>query len=556
MAITAVRRRRRRLLVRRSAARALDAGVHAPVGRPRRTRSRRVSGPPSRYTTRTRATFRTSDPEPDMRHVVPGPPLRQRSTIWNASSGFALRGFRPIVLRAPWDDPEVWPWEDRDEPGHYVFIRFFGNTIVDDVRIPNNLAVLLRTRRLREIDPPVGLGHAWRLARRQAPALPRRHHGRRPRRHRRLRRRRRLDGAQQARRHVRRPAVRACGFRHRGGRVARRRAPALPRRPHRRRPRRHRRLRRRRRLRRAQQRRRHLRRRRSSSSPTSATRPAAGASTSTRASSPTSPATAAPTSSASATPASTSRSATATARFQFRPIPVLDDFGLDAGGWHVDKHPRFLADITGDGRADIIGFGDAGVYVALSNGDGTLRRRRSSSSPTSATRPAAGASTSTHACSPTSPATAAPTSSASATPASTSRSATATAASSSNPVPVLADFGLDAGGWRVDKHPRFLADITGDGRADIIGFGDAGVYVALSNGDGTLRTRPVHHRRFRLRGRRLAHRQTPTPARRHHRRRPRRHRRLRRRRRLRRPQQRRRHLPATAHVRDPELRGR
>ena len=106
---------------------------------------------------------------------------------------------------------------------------------------------------------------------------------------------------------------------------------------------------------------------------------------------------------------------------------VLADFGFEAGGWRVDRHPRFLADITGDGRADIVGFGDAGVWTALSNGDGTFQA----------------------------------------------------------PQFVLADFGFEAGGWRVDKHPRFLADITGDGRADIVGFGDAGVWTALSNGDGT-----------------------------------------------------------------------
>ncbi|WP_208870674.1 FG-GAP-like repeat-containing protein [Streptomyces aquilus] len=109
------------------------------------------------------------------------------------------------------------------------------------------------------------------------------------------------------------------------------------------------------------------------------------------------------------------------------PRRVIDNFGYEAGGWRVEKHPRFLADVTGEGRADIVGFGDAGVWVALSNGDGTF-----------------GAMT----------------------------------------MPI-ANFGYNAGGWRVEKHPRFLADITGDGRADIVGFGDAGVWVALSNGDGT-----------------------------------------------------------------------
>src|SRR5215207_5000680 len=108
------------------------------------------------------------------------------------------------------------------------------------------------------------------------------------------------------------------------------------------------------------------------------------------------------------------------------PRVVLNAFCLLAGGWHVDRHPRFLADITGDGKADIVGFGDAGVWTARSNGDGTFQA----------------------------------------------------------PAFVLADLGFEQG-WRVDKHPRFLADITGEGRADIVGFGDAGVWTARSNGDGS-----------------------------------------------------------------------
>ena len=107
------------------------------------------------------------------------------------------------------------------------------------------------------------------------------------------------------------------------------------------------------------------------------------------------------------------------------PRLALRGFGENAGSWHVDRHPRVLGDVTGEGRADIVGFGDAGVYVALSNGDGSFTM-------------AAG----------------------------------------------IAGFGIDQG-WRVDQHPRFLADVTGDGRADIVGFGNDGVYVALSNGDGS-----------------------------------------------------------------------
>lgn len=39
----------------------------------------------------------------------------------------------------------------------------------------------------------------------------------------------------------------------------------------------------------------------------------------------------------------------------------------------------------------------------------------------------------------------------------------------------VANFAVNAGGWRVDRHPRLLADVTGDGRPDIVGFGDGGV---------------------------------------------------------------------------------
>ena len=209
---------------------------------------------------------------------------------------------------------------------------------------------------------------------------------------------------------------------------------------------------------------------------------------------------------------------------------MIDNFGYVAGGWRVERHPRFLADITGDGRADIVGFGDAGVYIALDNGDGSFGPRSSwstnfgyvaggwrverhprfladvtaTAAPTSSASattasgsrssngdgsfappqlvvdelrlrtPAAGASSATRASSPTSTATAAPTSSASATPASASRSSNGDG-TFQPPQLVVANFGYVAGGWRVERHPRFLADITGDGRADIVGFGDAGV---------------------------------------------------------------------------------
>ncbi|MFI1004831.1 FG-GAP-like repeat-containing protein [Streptomyces galbus] len=110
---------------------------------------------------------------------------------------------------------------------------------------------------------------------------------------------------------------------------------------------------------------------------------------------------------------------------------VLNDFGL-AQGWTGGRHLRLPADVTGDGHPDIVGFGDEGVWVAHNRGDGRFDRAQL----------------------------------------------------------VCRGFGHDddAGAWRVDRHPRFLADITGDGRADIVGFGGPGVYVARNL-----------HRRFRTR---------------------------------------------------------
>jgi FG-GAP-like repeat len=101
---------------------------------------------------------------------------------------------------------------------------------------------------------------------------------------------------------------------------------------------------------------------------------------------------------------------------------------VNAGGWSGDDtYPRKVADINGDGRADIIGFGQAGVYVSLATGDGHFAA----------------------------------------------------------PTFELPEFGTSAGGWSSDDtYPRRVADVNGDGMADIVGFGNAGVYVSLATGDG------------------------------------------------------------------------
>ena len=105
-----------------------------------------------------------------------------------------------------------------------------------------------------------------------------------------------------------------------------------------------------------------------------------------------------------------------------QPSFELAAFGPGAGGWSSDdQYPRELADVNGDGMADIVGFGHAGVQVSLATGNGHFAA----------------------------------------------------------PTFELAAFGPGAGGWSSDNlYNRELADVNGDGRADIVGFGHAGVYVS------------------------------------------------------------------------------
>ncbi len=102
--------------------------------------------------------------------------------------------------------------------------------------------------------------------------------------------------------------------------------------------------------------------------------------------------------------------------------------GATAGNWtNQTTHPRMLADVNGDGFADIVGFKDDGVYVSLNTG-----------------------------------------------------------ASFASPTLWLASFGTATSPAYASStnYPRYALDMNGDGRADLIGFSPYGVYVALSNGTG------------------------------------------------------------------------
>ena len=45
----------------------------------------------------------------------------------------------------------------------------------------------------------------------------------------------------------------------------------------------------------------------------------------------------------------------------------IRDLGYAKGWQSQDKYPRMMADVNGNGMADIVGFGYAGAYIALSN---------------------------------------------------------------------------------------------------------------------------------------------------------------------------------------------
>jgi hypothetical protein len=118
------------------------------------------------------------------------------------------------------------------------------------------------------------------------------------------------------------------------------------------------------------------------------------------------------------------------------PITTLVAFGASnsAGGWtSQNQFPRLLGDVSGDGRADIVGFGAHGTWVALATGGGNF----------------------------------------------------------GTPFLSLSMFGAgdSAGGWTSqDQFPRLLGDVNGDGKADIVGFGAHGAWVALATSNGNFGT--------------------------------------------------------------------
>src|SRR5262249_27898619 len=106
--------------------------------------------------------------------------------------------------------------------------------------------------------------------------------------------------------------------------------------------------------------------------------------------------------------------------------------GTQTGGWASQNlFPRELADVNGDGMADIVGFAHGGGFLFLATGNGSFAA------------PTLGSNTSF--------------------------------------------WGAQTGGWSSnDLFPRELANITtGDAKADIVGFASNGVWTSISTSTGT-----------------------------------------------------------------------
>jgi murein DD-endopeptidase MepM/ murein hydrolase activator NlpD len=159
------------------------------------------------------------------------------------------------------------------------------------------------------------------------------------------------------------------------------------------------------------------------------------------------------------------------------PTRWLEEMGYNHG-WRVEKHERVIADVNGDGSGDLIGFGEGAIYVALSNGINAFNIQ---AYPLAEMSYLQGWRVESH------PRVVADVTGDGKADAvgfgwNSVYSAISTSTTFSSASSWLSAMTYYTPDWRVEKHPRMAADVTGDGKADAIGFGNSGILVGTSTG--------------------------------------------------------------------------